>query len=104
MEGKGLYEKMVEREVKKIHKIHNLKIKPEYFKAVISGKKKFETRLNDRDFKEGDFLQLEEFDDKGYTGKYIVVRVDYVLDDPEYCKNGYVTMSITHCLERGAVI
>lgn len=83
--------------------IHNLKIKPEYFKSVVNGTKTFETRFNDRRFKVGDLLQLEEYDDKGYTGKFIVVEVVYILDDPQYCKEHYVTMSIKIRLERGAV-
>lgn len=47
-------------------KIHNLKIKPCYFKDVVSGVKTFEVRFNDRNFKMGDILVLEEFDDRGY--------------------------------------
>ena len=46
---------------------HHLKIKPEYFQAVINGKKPFEIRLNDRDFKQGDRVILEE-----YLGKEII--------------------------------
>ncbi|WP_331384989.1 DUF3850 domain-containing protein [Bacillus badius] len=41
---------------------HELKIYPQYFKAVVSGKKSFEIRKNDRDFKVGDTLLLHEFD------------------------------------------
>lgn len=48
---------------------HHLKTKPEYFQAVIDGKKTFEIRLNDRDFKQGDSVILEE-----YTGKEIIPR------------------------------
>ena len=40
---------------------HHLKTKPEYFQAVINGKKPFEIRLNDRDFKQGDRVILEEY-------------------------------------------
>lgn len=83
--------------------IHFLKIRPEYFKDVVNGTKTFETRFNDRHFKVGDLLQLEEYDDKGYTGKFIVVEVIYILDDPQYCKEHYVTMSIKIRLDRGAV-
>lgn len=38
--------------------IHELKILPEYFEAVTSGRKQFEIRKNDRDFKVGDQLIL----------------------------------------------
>lgn len=43
-------------------KIHELKIWPEFFDAVDSGKKKFDVRKNDRGFKEGDVLVLREFE------------------------------------------
>ena len=46
---------------------HHLKIKPEYFQAVIDGKKPFEIRYNDRNFKQGDRVILEE-----YTGKELI--------------------------------
>ena len=39
-------------------KIIELKILPEYFEAVKSGKKTFELRKNDRDFCVGDILIL----------------------------------------------
>lgn len=57
------------------------KIWPEYFKAVASGKKKFELRLNDFNVEEGDTLVLEEWDPKTkkYTGKKIEKRVGYIL-------------------------
>lgn len=40
---------------------HHLKILEEYFQAVIEGRKPFEIRNNDRDFKVGDSCILEEF-------------------------------------------
>lgn len=46
---------------------HHLKILPEYFQGVINGKKPFEIRYNDRDFKKGDRVILEE-----YTGKELI--------------------------------
>lgn len=56
------------------------KILPKYFEAVVSGKKKFELRLNDFDTHEGDTLILEEWDDanKVYTGRSIEKKVTYV--------------------------
>lgn len=85
-------------------KIHNLKIKPCYFKDVVSGAKTFEVRFNDRNFKVGDIIVLEEFDDRGYTGKYLNCEITYVLEDPEYCKEHYAVLGIKLRLERGAVI
>ena len=79
--------------------IHELKILPKYFDDVKIGQKTFEVRKNDRGFKEGDMLALNEFDPiKGYTGNSIVVYVDYIMNDPEYIKEGYVIMGIKPCL------
>ncbi len=56
------------------------KIWPEYFEAIISGKKKYELRLNDFDVNEGDVLILEEWDPttKEYTGRSCSKKVTYV--------------------------
>lgn len=40
---------------------HHLKILPEYFEEVIAGKKPFEIRFNDRNFKVGDRVELREY-------------------------------------------
>lgn len=57
------------------------KILPEYFDAIVSGKKKFELRSNDFDIAEGDTLLLEEWDPqvKQYTGRSVEKNVTYVL-------------------------
>lgn len=56
------------------------KIQPQYFDAILSGKKNFELRLNDFDVKEGDVLILEEWDSKAknYTGRKIEKEVTWV--------------------------
>jgi hypothetical protein len=77
--------------------IHELKILPEYFNAVISGEKTFEIRMNDRGFAKGDLLALNEFDGRHCTGNSCVVYVDYILDSSEYCKKGMVVMAIKPC-------
>ena len=41
--------------------IHHLKILPEFYEAVIENRKPFEIRENDRNFKSGDIVILEEF-------------------------------------------
>ena len=75
--------------------IHALKIKPEYFGAVTTGKKLFETRLNDRRFAVGDFLALNEHNGEAYTGRCCLVEIAYIQN--EYVPDGYVTMSIKPC-------
>lgn len=85
-------------------KIHHLKIKPKYFKDVAKGDKTFEVRYNDRNFKVGDIICLEEFDNKGYTGKFIHTEVVYLLDDKEYTKTNYVVLGFKLRLDRGVVL
>lgn len=79
--------------------IHELKILPIYFEEVIEGRKSFEVRKNDRNFKVGDMLALNEYDaeKKEYTGNSCLVYVDYILKDENYCKNGFVIMAIKPC-------
>ncbi|HAU65829.1 MAG: hypothetical protein A2017_17615 [Lentisphaerae bacterium GWF2_44_16] len=56
------------------------KVWPVYFEAIISGKKKYELRLNDFEINEGDVLLLEEWDPEtqSYTGRSIEKKVTYV--------------------------
>lgn len=42
-------------------KIPSIKILPEYFEEVLSGRKRAELRLNDRDYKKGDIYDLREW-------------------------------------------
>lgn len=80
--------------------VHQLKTVQPYFDDVASGNKTFEVRKNDRDFKVGDVLMLLEYNplekdnpkSKGLTGLCITARVTYVLDNEEYCKDGYVVL------------
>lgn len=85
--------------------IHELKINPEYFKSVISGAKPFEIRRNDRNFKVGDFVALNEFDDKsGYTGESALYEITYVMTSTEYVKEGFAVLGIKRCyIERESV-
>ena len=54
---------------------------PELFELVMSGKKRFDLRLNDFNVKEGDTLLLQEWDPKTkqYTGREIKKKVGYIL-------------------------
>ncbi len=56
------------------------KISPEYFNAILYGKKKSELRLNDFEINEGDTLILEEHDPetRRLTGRKIEKKVTYV--------------------------
>jgi hypothetical protein len=75
--------------------VHYLKTWPEYFQAVQANKKKFEVRKNDRNFQVGDLLSLDEFiPGIGYTGRSSIRNITYILNDPQFVKEGYVIMSI----------
>ena len=86
-------------------KTHELKILPEYFEAVISGRKQFEIRKNDRDYKVGDQLILRECevylkqDLSGltrqafsYTGDSYKAKITYITDYMQ--RDGYVVLGI----------
>ena len=74
---------------------HRLKTLTNYYQDVEKGKKNFEVRFNDRNFKVGDILYLEEFvPPSTYTGRQIVKEVVYILDDQDFCKEGYVTIGL----------
>lgn len=80
---------------------HELKIRPEYFKAVVLGDKTFEIRKNDRNFKVGDVIVLHEWNEKGgYTGKHTLVNITYVMTDSEFVKNGFAVLGIKLCSVR----
>jgi hypothetical protein len=74
--------------------IHELKTWPEYFDAVRDGRKTFEIRRNDRDFKVGDVLLLQEYDlpTNQYSGYDVSRRITYITDYAQ--ADGIVVMGI----------
>lgn len=74
--------------------IHALKTNKEYFKAAAAETKKFEIRKNDRPFSTGDYVALNEWDGEKYTGRCMLCKILYILNDEEYCKEGYITMAL----------
>lgn len=74
--------------------MHQLKIKPKYLEDVVNGRKTFELRKNDRDFKVGDTLILQEYD-REYTGRFAKVTVTYLLKGGIYgLDKDYVILGI----------
>jgi hypothetical protein len=73
---------------------HFLKIQPQYFKEVCTGKKSFEIRKNDRNFQVGDLLYLQEFDleEQEYTGRVVERKITYITDYAQ--QENYVVMAI----------
>lgn len=78
-------------------KIHDLKTQPAPFHSIKSGLKTFEYRLNDRNYQQGDYLNLMEYDPETakFTGEEITVRVSYILHGGEFgVPEGFCIMSV----------
>lgn len=77
---------------------HDLKTWPEFFALVASGRKTFELRKNDRNFRVYDVLRLREWDPSTseYTGRTCLVRITYIATSEKTgaLKEGYVCMGI----------
>jgi len=76
---------------------HELKCWPSPFRAMRSGRKTFEYRLNDRGFRLADTLLLKEWDPekREYTGEEDVYVVTYILSGPKFgIPEGYSVMSV----------
>lgn len=77
-------------------KIVEKKILPEYFEAVLDGRKPFEIRADEDDIQVGDAICLREWDGCRYTGSAIIKSVSYVLrDKPFYgLQEGYCIIGL----------
>ena len=75
---------------------HELKTVQPFFDDVLTGKKKFEVRKNDRNFKVNDELLLREYipETNSYTGRELQMVITYILNNADYCKDGYVILGI----------
>jgi hypothetical protein len=68
--------------------IHYIKCWPKFFDAVARGKKPFEVRKNDRDYRVGDQLVMYEWDPEaakereaeGYSGREVRGTITYIMD------------------------
>jgi len=68
-------------------RLHQLKSWGEFFDAIKRGDKLHDLRRNDRDYRVGDYIFLERYDQfKGeYTGEYWFVRVSYITSNRVPC-------------------
>ena len=81
-------------------KFHNLKIEPKWFELHLLGLKSYEIRKNDRDFRQGDFLVLEEYENRKYTGRKLILKIKYVATGLPYLLNDVVVLTIEKSRER----
>lgn len=88
-------EKLTRLEQEVAPKVHEVKTLPKYFQPQAEGLKSFEVRRNDRDYQVGDILRQKEWTQEGgYTGRALDREIVYVLDDPTYCKEGFVVLGL----------
>lgn len=76
---------------------HSLKTWPDVFQDIVDGNRVHEFRKNDRDFKIGDLLHLQEFRPVGeqFTGRDVVVQITAISHGPEWgIPEGFVAFSI----------
>lgn len=80
-------------------KVHIVKSWSHFFKAIKAGEKTHELRDNDRRYKVGDIMILQDYDniDGKYTGAECAVKITYITNrerpcafsgsvlDPKYC-------------------
>ena len=76
--------------------VHMLKISTEFFDSVAHGTKPFELRKDDRGFKTGDNVTLQEYDmdRKEYTGRQIYGIINYILRDYPGLQDGYCIFTL----------
>lgn len=75
-------------------KVHEVKLSSNYFDDVLSGKKPFELRKNDRDYREGDYLILNEIDNDKLTGRKVKVQIIYLLQGYDGLLDDYCILGI----------
>ena len=92
-------------------RVHNVKIFPEYFEGIINGTKPFEFRKNDRGYKPGDCVCLNEciidgddgFKHEIYTGRYCFVVIKEIFKlgsiDPALSEYVVFTFSVLKIVE-----
>lgn len=75
---------------------HYIKCDSYYYDDVLNYNKPFEYRLNDRDYKVGDLIVLEEWNTtrKIYTGRSCIREITYILEDELYLPKSHCIMAI----------
>ncbi len=87
----------------KEQKIHEIKIAASFYDDVTSGRKRFELRKNDRDYKKGDSIKMLEFKDGRHTGRTIDADIIYLLENYTGLEEGYCILGIDVTAHSGQV-
>lgn len=98
-------EKMQQLPSQQEKKVHDVKLGATSFDDVKTGRKTFELRKNDREYKEGDTIVLHEYKDGATTGRTITKKIVYMLEDFTGLEDGYCILGLGEVEEtlRGAV-
>lgn len=78
---------------------HNLKIVSPHFEYIKEGRKNFEVRFDDRDYKVGDLLILQEHNYGGNghlkpTGEFVTRKIKHILRKFKGLMNGYIVLGL----------
>ncbi len=97
--AKKLREKADEEKMQQLHsqqgkKVHDVKLGATFFEDVKTGRKTFELRKNDREYKEGDTIVLHEYKDGATTGRTITKKIVYMLEDFTGLEDGYCILGL----------
>lgn len=87
-------EKMQQLPSQQEKKVHDVKLGATFFDDVKTGRKTFELRKNDRDYKEGDTIVLHEYKDGTTTGRTITKKIVYMLEDFTGLEDGYCILGL----------
>jgi hypothetical protein len=79
---------------------HHLKSWPQYFGPIKEGRRTHELRRNDRNFKVGDFIVLEEFDPvaQKYTGENCEVEITSITSASQPCAISSEALDPAFCI------
>lgn len=80
--------------MKRLPRVHDLKVVVPYFGLLQEGIKDFEVRFDDRDFLVNDILNLHEYKNKDLTGECVQKRVKYILRRFKGLQTGYVVLGL----------
>ena len=75
-------------------KTHEVKLATSWWADIVSGKKRFELRKNDRGYKVGDKLLMQEYAAGAYTGRSILADITYTLEEYSGLAEGYAILGI----------
>jgi hypothetical protein len=77
---------------------HKIKINNCFLENIISGRKRFEIRKNDRDYQVGDWLNLQA-SDNGECHKGLMVKIIYI--STFMMQDGYCVLGIDWPIQEG---